>query len=129
MYDHFMSSQHCIGERVVSIGQLLKRSVAGGSVGVTWFAGPVPVPCAIKYDTINYVSFTAGTPNVINWPLFATDYISAFGSLFAFRRGSYRIKNSVFSAGTVAPSGALYTVLGKSTFNGSYAALTYASGF
>lgn len=112
------------------MGQLLKRSTAGGSLGnPNYFPSPVPFPCAMKFDIVSWLNITAGSPNILSWPLFCTDYISVIGSMFAFRRGSYRMKNSVYDAGTaVAPTATVYAVLGKSTTSSIYASTTYARG-
>jgi len=77
------SSLACIGEKILSIRQLLNRSIAVHyNLGGAWFG--------VEFNPFEIQLPVAYTNTIQNSPM-AVDYYSTFSSLFAYKRGSVRM--------------------------------------
>lgn len=85
----------CIGERIMSIRQLLRRTTVKSSIS-SYVRGT-------NTDVFSYNPFTLATANHIAsfplFPLYCGDALSTFGSMFALSRGGVRVKFNTFSTG------------------------------
>lgn len=91
-----LSSRVCIGEVILSLRQLLKRSVPFAKVVVTpangaWFLKLNP--WAVTIPVYNTVASTWLLPSNLSSAGFQPDYYSSFAVCYAFSRGSVRIRN------------------------------------
>ncbi|APG78037.1 hypothetical protein 2 [Hubei picorna-like virus 16] len=84
---------HCIGEKIMSIRQLIKRS---NLIGVTWEHRSTDNigrnVTAANYNGLNGLTVINPFANKINDRDCGIDYLSYFDSIFAFFRGGVRIK-------------------------------------
>lgn len=95
-----VTAKYCIGEKIVSLRQLLKRTVpfvvadltATGTdiqnVGYAWEYDPSFITCAGVAASV-----PIGTSSGFKFP-FVPDYFSFFGSMYALYRGSIRVKRN-----------------------------------
>lgn len=85
----------CIGERIMSIRQLLRRATVKSS--------PASYTRPNNTDVFSYNPFTlAVATHVLSFPVFplySGDALSTFGSIFALSRGGVRVKYNTFSSG------------------------------
>lgn len=91
-----LSSRVCVGEVVLSIRQLLKRSVPYAKVIITpatgaWFLKLDP--WAVTIPVYNTAASTWVKPSLLSNVGFQPDYYSVFASCYAFSRGSVRLRN------------------------------------
>lgn len=99
---------HCIGEKIASIRQLLKRN---NLIGVTWeYRGSDPRGSdeGVHYwNNLNGITVVNPYANRINDRVCGIDYLSYFDTIFAFFRGGIRLKvfSQVAYANGLLPTG------------------------
>jgi len=82
-------ARYCIGERVLSIRQLIKRA---GPIFVNTAAGFGTVNNIVLYPSGNYIpKFKTGAP-ITKTAGFGIDYLSYFSTMFRYWRGATRYK-------------------------------------
>lgn len=87
---------HCIGEKIMSIRQLIKRA--------NWVGSATMLPANVTDQQYAVVNPYANASNQINTHI---DYLSYFSNLFAFFRGGVRIKvnaNILYANGNLGNS-------------------------
>ncbi len=87
------ASEFCVGEKIVSLRELLKTCRSVGSYGL--FPAPTNFASGFMANAYSIVAPTienAANPRVLATQLFAVDYISCFGMMYAFKRGGVRLK-------------------------------------
>jgi len=98
---------HCIGEKIVSIRQLIKRN---NCIGMTWEYRSIDnkgIDEGVNYwNNLNGLTVINPYANKINDQINGIDYLSYFDTIFAFFRGGIRLK--IFSQVSY-PSGLIPT--------------------
>lgn len=92
--DEGISSQMCIGESIQSILQILKRSNRVCVSGI-----PLEFSVGTMRPFSNGFARTALATSTTTYPMFGSDYMNLFASLYCFSRGGVRIRGHSLPSG------------------------------